>query len=180
MITIISGTNRTPSKTILFANHFWELLKELSDEPVHLIDLAALPNDMLREGMYAPAGQAPQLTQLQDELLIPAEKFHFVFPEYNGSFPGILKLFLDAVSIRSYAPTFKAKKAGLVGVASGRAGNLRGIDHMTGVLHHVGTLVMPKILPISSISAILDDKGQINSESAEKAMREMAQALVDF
>jgi NAD(P)H-dependent FMN reductase len=48
--------------------------------------------------------------------------------------PGSLKLFIDACSVREYKQNFKGKKAALVGIASGRAGNLRGMDHLTGVM----------------------------------------------
>jgi len=91
----------------------------------------------------------------------------FISPEYNGSYPGVLKLFLDAISIREYARSFKQKKAALCGVASGRAGNLRGIDHLTGVLNHVGVIVMPNNLPLSSIDKLCDENGEINASTSE-------------
>ncbi|MEO1514203.1 MAG: NAD(P)H-dependent oxidoreductase [Bacteroidota bacterium] len=181
MITLISGTNRPNSKTAVFAQHFKQLFEELAEEEIRYIDLAEPAMvDILRQEMYSPAGQSPALGRLQDEAIIPAHKFFFVYPEYNGSFPGMLKLFLDAISIREYGPTFKGKKAGLAGIASGRAGNLRGIDHLTGVLHHVGTLVMPKMLPISGIGKLLDDQDQIQDEATKEAMRDLVKAFIAF
>ena len=112
--------------------------------------------------------------------MLPANKFVFVIPEYNGSFPGVLKLFLDACSIREYKATFSGKKAVLVGIASGRAGNLRGMDHLCDILHHVGTIVHPNKLPISNIEALIDSKGKITDSACKKALKKHMEDLLDF
>ena len=93
--------------------------------------------------------------------MLPAQKFIFISPEYNGSFPGVLKLFLDACSVREYKATFKGKKAALVGIATGRAGNLRGMDHLTGILNHLGIIVLPNKVPISKIDQLYGESGDI-------------------
>ncbi|MEM1322258.1 MAG: NAD(P)H-dependent oxidoreductase [Bacteroidota bacterium] len=179
MITVFSGSNRRNSKTSIFAKYFHELLSKSSKEEVHFFSLEDLPLDICHAEMYSPKGQSKALAAIQDKYLIPVEKFLFVFPEYNGSFPGALKLMIDACSIREYKPTFKGKKAGLVGTASGRAGNLRGMDHLTGVLHHVGTQVMPNKLPISSIEQLLDGD-QLVDEGAIKTMTQYVEQFLAF
>ena len=73
----------------------------------------------------------------------------------------------------------KEKKAALSGVASGRAGNLRGIDHLTGILHHVGTTVMPQSLPLSSIASLCDDNGEINKATGN-LMGDFVDAFLKF
>jgi chromate reductase, NAD(P)H dehydrogenase (quinone) len=169
MITIISGTNRPNSKTLLFAKQFHEIFQSKTDDVVHLLNLEDLPANIINDTMYAASGQSKTLAKIQDKMIVPATKFYIISPEYNGSFPGILKLFIDACSVREYKGSFKGKKAGLVGIADGRAGNLRGMDHLTGVLHHVGTTVMPTTLPISSLRTLLTPEGKIN-DATLKAM----------
>jgi len=180
MITVISGTNRTDSETMKFAQHIESLLKDKSDEAIHLFSMMDLPSDFLTNQMYDKGGQAESLGEIQNEVMIPANKFVFVMPEYNGGFPGIVKLFIDACSARAYKETFKGKKAALVGVATGRAGNLRGIDHMTSILNHMGTLVMPKQLPISSIGDLKNGNGKIEDEGTIKAMEAYVDAFLAF
>lgn len=177
MITIISGTNRRNSATHRFAQHYHRLFQELTDEPVHLFSLADLPDDILHVDMYDPGTQSKALAKIQDERILPAEKFFFLLPEYNGGMPGALKLFIDALSVREYAKTFKGKKAALTGVASGRQGNLRGMDHLTGVLLHMGTQVLPNRLPISSIKGLHDENGTLNAET-EQVMRRQVEEFV--
>jgi chromate reductase len=82
-----------------------------------------------------------------------------VSPEYNGSFPGVLKLFLDALSVKDYKKTFSGKRVSLIGVASGRAGNFRGMEHLTGIFNYLNMIVMPNKLPISSVEKVIDEKG---------------------
>ncbi len=37
----------------------------------------------------------PDFLKMENELLIPTEKFIFIIPEYNGTFPGVLKAMID-------------------------------------------------------------------------------------
>lgn len=180
MITVISGTNRKHSACRNFAEKFAEILRPQTSEEVRLLLLEEIPHDWFHTAMYKEGGQSPSLAALQDQYMLPADKFVFVIPEYNGSYPGVLKLFLDGCSVRAYKPTFKGKKAALIGVATGRAGNIRGIDHLTGVLMHVGTTVMPGILPISRIKDLLDADGNIVDPGTLKDMENFAAAFADF
>lgn len=180
MITVISGTNRRNSEALHFAEHYHNLLAQKADEPVKLLALERIAHDWFHPDMYEKGQQTPSLSALQDEYILPAHKFVYVIPEYNGGFPGALKLFLDACSVREYRANFFGKKAALVGVATGRAGNLRGIDHLTGIMHHVGTLVMPQILPISSIEKLMDAQGNITDPATLLTMERHAEAFLAF
>ncbi|MDC3210628.1 MAG: NAD(P)H-dependent oxidoreductase [Saprospiraceae bacterium] len=180
MITIISGTNRKGSATEKFAKYFFKLVKSKTKQPVKYFSLQKLPEDMLHVGMYTEKKQSKKLRKIQEEVMIPAEKFIFVSPEYNGSFPGVLKLFLDACSIHEYKSTFKGKKAGLVGIASGRSGNLRGMDHLSCVLNHVGTEVMGAKLPISQCENLIDEKGEISDKSTLQAIESHVDAFLTY
>lgn len=180
MITVISGTNRTDSGTAPIARQLASKLAERSGLPVKFFSLEQLNGSFVHSGMYESEGQHPSITALQDEYILPAQKFLFVSPEYNGSYPGILKLFIDALSIRAYKATFDGKKAALVGVASGRAGNLRGMDHLSGSLMHMGTQIMPGFLPISSIKGITDAAGMVTDPGTLKAMDQFLTKFIAF
>ena len=179
MIVVISGTNRKSSKTAIFAKEYYQLLQKASQEEVKYIDLVDIPVDLFHIDMYSADKQSPALASLQDEYMTAAHKFVFITPEYNGSFPGVVKLFIDACSIRNYKETFSAKKAALVGIASGRAGNLRGMDHLTAILNHVGTSVLPNKLPISSIDSLLDEQNKINQATID-AMQNQIESFLAF
>ena len=180
MITIISGTNRQDNKTVAFARHVYNLMQTESNTEVKFLDLAAMPTDWFHALMYQEDGQTASLRKIQDDCILPAKKFIFVIPEYNGSMPGTVKLFIDACSIRNYADNFKGKKAALIGCSSGRAGNLRGMEHLTGVLNYLGCTVMPNRLPISQISGLMNAKNEITDEKTLEILEKFAKEFTAF
>ncbi|MCB0640754.1 MAG: NAD(P)H-dependent oxidoreductase [Phaeodactylibacter sp.] len=180
MITIISSTNRKESGALLFSQIYASILKELTDQDIKVLALEDIPHDWFTPTMYDKGGQPATIHKLQDEYLLPADKFVFVIPEYNGSFPGVLKLFLDACSVREYKKTFKGKKAALVGIATGRAGNLRGMEHFTGVLNHVGTIVLPNRLPISSIEKLINEQEELIDEPTREVITSQMREFIAF
>lgn len=177
MILVICGTNRPESKTDLVARHIVEVLKS-KGEDVAFGDLKDLAPHLIHEGMYDADQLKPELIQFQDQLFTPADKLVVVSPEYNGSYPGMLKLLIDCLSKRNYATTFKGKKSLLVGVASGRAGNLRGMEDLTGFLNYLKIHVFPTKLPISGIDGVMSN-GSMDEDTA-KVVDQLLEAFIDF
>jgi chromate reductase, NAD(P)H dehydrogenase (quinone) len=166
MILVISGTNRPGSSTKIIADHVHTYLEQNAHEPVKFLDLQDLPLEMFRHDFYESDGMPEELKRIQDELLIPATSWVIISPEYNGSFPGILKSFIDAVSIRKYKQTFAYKKAALIGVSDGRAGNIRGMDHLTGFLNYLKFTIFFDKLPLSNITMSIED-GRLKEDAAK-------------
>ena len=178
MITVISGTNRKGSECLNFAKLYAELLQQHTEDTVKVLALEQIPHDWFHAAMYAE--QSPSVAALQDEYILPAEKMVFVMPEYNGSYPGAVKLLIDGCTVREYSRNFQNKKAALVGIAAGRAGNLRGMDHLTGVLNYLGMTVMPNKLPISSIFKLKNGNGEIADADTLKVMEAHAREFVGY
>jgi NAD(P)H-dependent FMN reductase len=154
MITIISGTNRADSMTLRTANLYYELLSAHSEN----VQLLSLENKEVWE-------RGPAMLALEKQYLVPAEKFVFIVPEYNASFPGILKLMIDNSDIKK---CWWYKKAMLVGLSDGRAGNLRGVEHLTAILHYMKVNVLYNKLLLSKINEEIDSKGKlIKPETAD-------------
>lgn len=164
----------------MFARKYAELLAAQTQEEVKLLALEDIPHDWFHPDMYELNQLTPSLAKLQDEYILAADKFVFFSPEYNGGFAGSLKVFIDGISIRKYAQNFKGKKAALVGVATGRAGNLRGMDHLNGVLQHMGCIVMPNKLPISQIGKMATDDRGLADPTTIAVMEAHAQELLSF
>lgn len=166
MITIISGTNRKDSRTIQVATHYYNFLKQKEDN-VHLVSLVGM--DVLSRNESVKA--------LENELLIPSEKFIFIMPEYNGSFPGVLKALLDNTDIRK---CWWHKKVLLTGVADGRGGNLRGIEHMTNILHYLKMNVHYNKLPLSRINEEMDESGAFLHDITRKVIAEQLDGFLAY
>src|ERR1700759_635830 len=135
MVTVISSTNRPGSSTLKLAQYYQNKLHEKGVE-AGVLSLARLPPNLVETDLYGERSAA--FDPIQD-IITKTQKFLFVIPEYNGSFPGVLKVFIDACS---FPKSFYDKKAALVGLSSGKYGNIRGIDHFTGVCHYLHLQVM--------------------------------------
>jgi NAD(P)H-dependent FMN reductase len=166
MILVICGTNRRDSNSNIVAKYCYDYLKKHHDD-VKYLSLVDLPLDFINPEMYDGAKVHPEISKMQDEYIFPSKKWLIISPEYNGSYSGILKLFIDAISVRKYANNFEDKKVGMIGVASGRAGNLRGMDDMTGFLHYLKMHVYPNKLPLSGIATLLDKEGGLKETTKE-------------
>ena len=158
-ICIVSGTNRKESKTFQVAQIYQQVLidQNISQQ---LFSLTDLPRDIAFSALSGESNDA--LQELIVKYIDSCSKFVFISPEYNGSFPGVLKTFLDAVHPKHWAN----KKAALVGVADGRAGNLRGMEHLTNILNHLKVNVYYNKIPVSQVNNIL-------SEPTGKSMQEL-------
>jgi chromate reductase, NAD(P)H dehydrogenase (quinone) len=143
MYLIISGTNRKDSFTLRIAKLYQSILKKKNIE-APVLSLVGL--DLMDRN--------DAVVKLEKKWLLPAVKYIFISPEYNGSIPGVLKCLIDVSDVKK---VWKGKKALLTGVSKGRAGNLRGMDHLTGIMHYVGTVVHPNKLPISIVDTLFKE-----------------------
>jgi chromate reductase, NAD(P)H dehydrogenase (quinone) len=164
MITIISGTNRKYSNTYKITREYQRILQDkgieagiFSLEDVNLLDYDAA------------------FEKIENEILIPTTHFIIISPEYNGSFPGVLKLLFD--NSRSHEIWFH-KKALLTGVATGRAGNLRGMDHLADVLNYIKITVHPNKLPISAVNSVVDGDGKIIDKNTLNAINQQLDEFI--
>ena len=177
MITVISGTNRPDSRTLVIAEALAAAIGE-AGTAVQLLDLATLDFGHFSNDMYEGGKITPALKRLQEQYVLGVEKMIFVVPEYNGSFPGFVKLFIDGISVNEYKRNFTGKTIALTGVASGRAGNARGLDHLAACLNYLGGWVLPNKLPVSGVEGLLDGDGKLADEGTLAALKQQALQLI--
>ncbi|WP_299754498.1 NAD(P)H-dependent oxidoreductase [uncultured Pontibacter sp.] len=146
MITLISGTNRPSSNTKAIVDLYASMLQE-HGEPYQILDLADLPADFTVSALYDNTGKNEIFNSLTDKI-INSDKFVFVVPEYNSSFPGVLKAFIDGLS---YPYTFKDKKGALIGLSSGMQGSGLALSHLSDILNYLGMHVMAMRLKLAHI-----------------------------
>jgi len=173
MITIISGTNRQGSNTLKVAKYYQKTLKAKGLETT-VFTLEDLPANLINTDLY---GKRSDQFQLIQDMVTNTSKFLFVIPEYNGSFPGVLKTFIDACN---FPDSFYDKKAALVGVSSGKYGNIRGIDHFGGVCSYLHLNVLPLRLHIPYIKTEFNEAGDFFKEDTLKFTNEQIDKFISF
>src|SRR6187402_552513 len=100
MITLISGTNRPNNATEKVAQAYFDLLKQKDDNAL-FFNLTELPSALNVHELYNRGDN--QFTPFAEKYINNAQKLVIFTPEYNGSFPGILKLFLDTLPHKTFA-----------------------------------------------------------------------------
>ena len=166
MLTLISATDRPGSNTKKVANTYKKILDNLHVN-YHFLSF---------EEMNVKA-RNEEFIQMENTILIPADKFIIISPEYNGSYPGILKLMIDNSDV---SKCWHHKKALLTGVAMGRAGNLRGMEHLTGSLLYLKMLVHPNRLPISQVDKLITNGTEITDEATLNTIRLQVEDFLKF
>lgn len=173
MITIIAGTNRQGSNTLKLAN-YCKVQIQKKGVAVDIISLTELPDNFIASDMYGKRSEAFQ--QIQDRITA-SDKFLFVIPEYNGGYPGILKTFIDACT---FPNSFSGKKAALIGLSAGKYGNIRGLEHFTGIAHYFNLHILPLKLHIPMINAELDEHGNLIKENTLSFIDQQLEQLIAF
>jgi NAD(P)H-dependent FMN reductase len=172
MITLLNATNRPDNRTSVISQTYQQFLIS-ANVPFQYLSLEEIDGQLLLAQSIGKKQEA--LEQLLDKFIYQAPKIIIVSPEYNGSFPGILKLFIDAMPHKS----FDGKKVALTGVATGRGGNLRGLDHLTGIFHYLNAHVMPFKLPISGVATLITD-GKVNNEFLLKDIQKQINLFLNY
>lgn len=127
-IVVISGTNRTDAMTLKVAEQVKQIALKTGAE-VDLIDISQVPLSTYRGDQYFQTSNA--FKKKYDQKIEGADAIVFVFPEYDGSFPGILGTFLNFMR----AP-LNGKPVALVGLSAGALGGQKGSEHLTSILRH--------------------------------------------
>ena len=174
MITIIVGTNRTDAVSRQVAKYYQSLLTQ-RDVPSQILDLHELPADFLTTALYENNGQNEAFNAMST-MIATSEKLVFVVPEYNGSFPGILKTFIDGLA---YPSPMRDKKCALVGLSSGTQGGSIALSHLTDVLNYLGTHVLALKPKLAVIERYFDGQS-FSHRIYQEILDEQADQLIAF
>lgn len=137
-ITIVSGTNHAHSLTAQVADYYAGLLQKHSCES-QVLKLTHLPADFIATALYEHNGKNSVFNRLR-KIMETSQKYVFIIPEYNGSFPGVFKAFIDGLS---FPDTFNGKKCAMVGVSKGPQGGAFAMSHLTDIFHYLKMHVYP-------------------------------------
>lgn len=173
MITIICTTNRTDSNSLKLSQIYEHKLTK-TGEACQILDLRTVPAQWIQDSSYGD--NTPEFDSLAEKYIRSVTKLIFITPEYNGSFPGYVKFFMDACDYGDFAH----KKVALVGLASGRSGNVRGLDHLTGIFHYLDTEVYKKKVYLSQVHLLLPQDGTLTDEGCLNEIDNQLKGFIGF
>ncbi|HEV7346716.1 NAD(P)H-dependent oxidoreductase [Telluribacter sp.] len=173
-IVIIVGTNRPHSMSRRIADYYQQLLLR-HNTPSTVLDLHELPADFTVSALYGNNGKNSEFNQLR-QLIDQAHKFVFIVPEYNGSYPGVLKAFIDGLP---YPNSFANKKAALVGLSSNMQGASSALSHMTDIFSYLGMHTLALRVKLGQIRTYFSD-GVFTNELYNELLDMQARQLISF
>lgn len=171
---IICGTNRKDANSRKISQLYLDSLQSRGVD-AEILDLKDLPQDFLFSSLYDQAGSNPDFQPFRAKIKA-SHKLIFVVPEYNGSFPGVLKAFIDGME---YPSGLKNKKAALVGLSSGIQGAGLALSHLTDILNYCGTHVLAQKPKLALIEKHFDGKN-FSNPLYQQLIDEQLEAFVGF
>ena len=172
-ITLIAGTNRQGSKTLLLTRNIEKKLIEAGIKTT-LIDLRELPQTLLDPDAY---NEKPQAFSRFANAVLDADGLYVVAPEYNGGFPGVLKLFIDMLP---FPESFEARPVAFVGLAAGQFGNTRGIEQLQMVFGYRNAHIYPKRVFFPRISKEINEDGALIEPKQDERLQGQVNGFIDF
>jgi NAD(P)H-dependent FMN reductase len=139
-----------------------------------LLDLTELPSSLFSPGAY---DTKPKAFQAFADAVVHSDGLYVVAPEYNGSFPGALKLFIDHLP---FPESFEGRPVAFTGVAAGQFGNLRGIEHLQSIFGYRNAHIFPQRLFIKGATQALNSQGELTDEQQQNRLTQQVNGYLDF
>ena len=172
-ILIISGTNRPGAFALKVSKVLVEHYKSVGT-PVELYDLGDLPREIFDAGCYAV--KPPAFMKVQDQV-VHASGLHVVTPEYNGSFPGVLKYFIDMLK---FPESFERKPVAFTGEAAGMWGALRAVEQLQMIFGYRNAYLYPERVFIPGVTGKFDAAGQLTDPDINTRLASQAKGFTAF
>jgi NAD(P)H-dependent FMN reductase len=173
MILILSGTNRPGSNALKVANivkrHYDAIGAETS-----IYSLAEMPPEILEPTSYA---KKPERWLAVQQRVLDAHGLHIVTPEYNGSFPGILKYFIDMLK---FPESFEGKPVAFTSEAAGIWGGLRPVEQLQQIFSYRNAHIFPDRVFIPGINSKLDESGNLTDAALDARLAKQAAGFAKF
>jgi NAD(P)H-dependent FMN reductase len=172
-ILIIAGTNR-PNSNALKVARVLERHYAAAGVPTDLLNIEDLPCELFQGTVYK--NKPPVMVALQ-ERVIAAAGLHVVTPEYNGSFPGALKYFIDLLK---YPDSFEHKPVAYVGEASGSWGGLRAVEQLQMVFGYRHAHSYPVRVFIAGVNKLFDQGGSLTDAEIDRRLADQAKGFAQY
>jgi NAD(P)H-dependent FMN reductase len=172
-ILIISGTNRPNSSTIQVARRVAGHYQTLGVRAA-LYSLTELPPELFDPDSYATK---PERFLPIQRHVVESAGLHLVTPEYNGSFPGVLKYFIDMLR---FPESFERKPVAFIGVAAGTWGALRPVEQLQMIFGYRNAHLYPERVFIPQVTGKLSADGGLADPAIDQRIAQQVAGFSHF
>ena len=172
LIHILSATDRPGSNAYKVSRYAEQHLSAKTETKI--ISLRDFPLADVAGGKY---GKAPDSVKEFNREFLKADGFLFVIPEYNGGFPGILKLFYDYLP---FPEALEKKPVSLIGEAAGAFGALRPVEQFEQLLKYRKAYIYPERMFIQRVNDAFDIENGLKDEKMQALLESQLNGFAEF
>ena len=182
-VLVFAGSTRTGSFNRKLARVVASMAVASGAQVTH-IELADFDIPMYNADLEA-RGTPPDVMRLK-QLMYEHAAWIICTPEYNASYPALLKNTLDWVSspVKGdpvWSDDFRSSRGKVVGVLSaspGALGGLRSQSHLIPLLFNLKCWVCPTVFALSRAGDAFDAQGGLVADSSTKRVQEVIDAVL--
>ena len=169
-LVAIQGSVRPDNNTAKALAIVVEAAEQIPGVSFEIID----PTDM---NLALPGkGETKDALRMQ-QVLSDADGVVLATPEYHGSYSSVIKLLIDNMGFPS---GLSGKPVALLGVAAGRIGAIKALEHLRSVASHVGAIVLPGPVSIANVRSVFDHEGNVLDEGVQRIIQGLVSGLVNY
>jgi chromate reductase, NAD(P)H dehydrogenase (quinone) len=169
-VAVILGSVRPHNYTRMAARLVVDELEKDPKVTVEVVDPAVL--DLPFPGMPPTEG-----TRTLQRAVNEATGVVLATPEYHGSFSSVMKLVIENLGFPS---ALAGKPVALLGVAAGAIGAIKSLEHLRGVVSHVGAIALPTPVSVANVQRVFDKEGHCLEPAVERLVRAVAGTLLAY
>lgn len=170
-IVIVTGSVRPGNYTSKASAFVLDQLKKHEGVSVEVIDPAKL-----RLPLPGMERESEARRSLQ-ESVGRATGVVLATPEYHGSFSSVMKLVIENLGFPS---VLAGKPIALLGVAAGAIGAIKSLEHLRGVVSHIGAIALPLPISVANVQKVFDQEGRCLDPGVERLVRGVATNLLQY
>lgn len=160
-LKIISGTDR-PNSNALKVSRYVQKMYQKQGVDAEVISMEDFPLAEVAGGLYGK--EIPAVEKFRNPV-VKADGLIFVIPEYNGSFPGVLKVFIDYLP---FPKAFEKMPMAFIGESAGAFGALRSVEQFQMIANYRNALQFPERVFIPRVKKeFSEDEGLTDSFKQE-------------
>lgn len=172
-LRIISGTDRPGSNALRISKYVQRQYREEGTD-AKIIDLQDFPLEQVAGGKYGE--DLPEVDAFVRQA-VEADGLVIVCPEYNGGYPGILKLFIDYMP---FPGSLAKKPIAMIGEATGTFGAMRAVEQLQQVVGYRNAHVFPERVFISRVHKNFDEKTGVKDDLQQQLLMSQVAGFPKF
>ena len=127
--------------------------------------------------LLLPGQGASEDAKRMQETVAAATGIILATPEYHGSYSSVMKLLIDNLGFPS---ALSGKPVAMLGVAGGRIGAIKALEHLRSVASHIGAIVLPGPVSVARVRSVFDDEGNALDDAVASQIRGVPVKLIHY